>query len=202
MSAAPKLVHPAQVKPERWANGGGWTRALLAWPDPRLWAVRVSVADVEKAGPFSVFTGVDRWFAVLEGDGVRRRTAGRPPAVARAADEEMHAFPGDDATDCELLGGPTRDLNVMARRREVRATIRRLRGVAAIRSVAQVLGCFVCDDVALATGEGAPIALPRHTLAWLENPSRQTVEWQLAAPVPRGWWIEAVRIAADDDHAD
>ena len=48
----------------------------------------------------------------------------------------MHAFPGDDATDCELLGSPTRDLNVMARRREARATIRRLRSVAAVRSIA------------------------------------------------------------------
>ena len=202
MSTALRILHPTHVTPEPWANGLGRTRTLLAWPDSRHWALRISVADVEKAGPFSVFTGVDRWFAVLEGDGVRLRTAGRPPAVARAADEEMHAFPGDDATDCELLGSPTRDLNVMARRRDARATIRRLRNVAAIRSAAQVLGCFVCDDAALATGEGAPIALPRHTLAWLENPSRQTVEWQLAAPAPRGWWIEAVRTGADDDHAD
>jgi environmental stress-induced protein Ves len=201
MSTALRIVHPTRVTPEPWANGGGRTRTLLAWPDPGQWALRISVADVETSGLFSVFSGVDRWFAVLEGDGVRLRTAGRAPTVARAADEEMHAFPGDDATDCELLGSPTSDLNVMVRRREARATIRRLRPVAAVRSNAEVLGCFVCDDAELATGEGAPIALPRHTLAWLENPSRETLEWQLVAPASRGWWIEANRTGADDDQA-
>ncbi|HZN82411.1 MAG TPA: HutD family protein, partial [Mycobacterium sp.] len=87
-----RLVHPTQVRPERWANGGGWTRTLLAWPDPRRWSVRVSVADVETAGPFSAYPGVDRWFAVLEGGGVRLTTAGRAPASVRADDDEMHAF--------------------------------------------------------------------------------------------------------------
>ncbi len=174
MSTALRILHPTQVTPEPWANGLGRTRTLLAWPDPRHWALRISVADVETAGPFSVFTGVDRWFAVLEGDGVRLRTAGRPPAVARAADEEMHAFPGDDATDCELLGSPTRDLNVMARRREVaRDDPSPARRGRRSDQLPRCFGCFVCDDAALATGEGAPIALPRHTLAWLENPSRQ-----------------------------
>ena len=78
------MAHPTQVEPERWANGGGWTRTLLAWPDPARWALRISVADVEQAGPFSVFPGVDRWFAVLEGDGVRLATAGQASVVVRA----------------------------------------------------------------------------------------------------------------------
>jgi uncharacterized protein len=121
-----KIVHPSQVEPERWANGGGWTRTLLAWPDPARWALRISVADVERAGPFSAFPGVDRWFAVLEGDEVRLATAGQASVVLRASDEQLHAFPGEAATDCELLGGATRDLNVMVRRHEARATIRPL----------------------------------------------------------------------------
>ena len=29
-----------------WRNGGGVTRELLAWPDSKDWALRVSVADV------------------------------------------------------------------------------------------------------------------------------------------------------------
>ena len=186
------MAHPTQVEPERWANGGGWTRTLLAWPDPAHWAVRISVADVEQAGPFSVFPGVDRWFAVLEGDGVRLTTAGQASVVVRAGDEQLHAFPGDAATDCELLGGATRDLNVMVRRGEARATIRRLRD-GDPRSDAELLACFVCDAATLATGDGAPIPLARHTLAWLENPARETLALKLAAPAPRGWWIEATR---------
>ena len=199
-SAALKVVRPAQRPPEPWANGGGTTRTLLTWPDPRRWRLRISVADVEKTGPFSVFPGVDRWFAVLDGDGVRLTTATRAPVVTRSTDEAMYAFPGDEATDCELLGGPTRDLNVMVRRTDGRAAIRCLRD-GALRSNAELLGCFVCDDAELATGPSAPTTLRRHTLAWLDNPARETLEWRLAAPAPRGWWIEANRTATNDHQA-
>ena len=189
-----RLVHPSQVEPERWANRGGWTRTLLAWPDPRHWSVRVSVADVETAGPFSAYPGVDRWFAVLEGAGVRLTTAGRAPTSVRADDEEMHTFSGDDATDCELLAGATRDLNVMVRRADARATVRALRGIAAataLRTDAALIGCFVCDDAQVVTADAGTVMLPRHTLAWLANPEREMLEWRPAPPAPRGWWIEA-----------
>ena len=187
-----RMAHPTQVEPERWANGGGWTRTLLAWPDSARWTVRISVADVEQAGPFSAFPGVDRWFAVLEGDGVRLATAGQAPVVVRAGDEQLHTFPGDAATDCELLGGATRDLNVMVRRRGARATIRPVCG-GDPRSDAELLMCFVCDAATLTTDGGAPIPLARHTLAWLENPDRETLALKVAAPAPRGWRIEATR---------
>jgi uncharacterized protein len=188
------LVHPTQVRPERWANGGGWTRTLLAWPDPQHWAVRVSVADVETAGPFSAYPGVDRWFAVLEGGAVRLTTAGRAQTLVRVGDDEMHAFSGDETTDCELLAGATRDLNLMVRRADARATVRALRGVAAataLRSGAALIGCFVCDDAQVVTAGSVPVTLSRHTLVWLANPERETLDWRLVAPAPRGWWIEA-----------
>ncbi len=104
----------------------------------------------------------------------------------------MH-FPATTRPTARLLGRPTRDLNVMARRGDARVTIRPLRSATVGRSIADLLGCFVCEDAELATGKGPPIALPRHTLAWLENHSRETVDWQLATPAPRGWWIEANR---------
>jgi uncharacterized protein len=186
------MVHPSQVEAERWANGGGWTRTLLTWPDPARWGLRISVANIEQAGSFSVFPGVDRWFAVLEGDGVRLATAGRPSVVVRAGDEQLHSFPSDAATECELLGGATRDLNVMVRRREARTTIRLLRD-SNPRSDAELLVCFVCDAATLTTDDGPPIPLARHSLAWLENPDCETLALKLAAPAPRGWWIEANR---------
>ena len=195
-----KILQPSQVTPEPWANGGGRTRTLLAWPDPGHWAVRISVADVEKAGPFSVFAGVDRWFAVLEGDGVDLTTGGQAPVVVRAADEEMHAFPGDDATDCALLGEATRDLNVMVRRGEARATIRRLRD-GGLRSNAE------CSRASCATMRSSRTARARRSHSHrIHSPGSKTVRVdsgaQLAAPAPRGWWIEANRTARDDDQAD
>ena len=63
----------ADVAPSAWKNGGGTTRELLAWPSPADWVFRLSVAEVQADGPFSSFAGVQRWFAVLSGAGVRLR---------------------------------------------------------------------------------------------------------------------------------
>jgi environmental stress-induced protein Ves len=50
------------------------------WPGPRPASgkLRISVAAITRDGPFSAFAGVQRWFAVLRGDGVMLR-AGRWP---------------------------------------------------------------------------------------------------------------------------
>lgn len=196
---AVNIVQSSQVAREPWANGGGHTRTLLAWPDPRHWWLRVSVADVERAGPFSVFPGVDRWIAVIEGDGVCLRTLGRPPAVVGTDAPDMHAFPGDATTECELTGKPTRDLNVMARRHVARATVRSLRG-GVLSSNAELICCFVCGDATLRVEDGTQVELPRHSLTWVANPVRSTLAWNIGTPVPRGWWIEATRISGDAAH--
>jgi environmental stress-induced protein Ves len=75
--------------------------------------VRVSLADVGADGPFSAFPGVRRWFAVVEGAGV----------ILRWPDAERRLVPGDAPLefdgaappDCRLIGGATRDLNLMSR---------------------------------------------------------------------------------------
>ena len=193
-------MRTSQVSPEPWANGGGRTRPLLAWPDAGAWWLRISVADVERDGPFSILPGVDRWFAVLEGDGVRLRTSGRPPAVMRAEDSEMHTFSGDASTECELQGDPTRDLNVMVRRQYAQARVRSLRS-GALHSSAALIGCFVCGDATLRVQGGSRVELPRHALAWIENVSRRTLAWQVETPVPRGWWVESSRTTVEAPHA-
>ena len=118
-------VHLADCPPQPWRNGGGTTRELLAWPQAADWQLRVSVADIERDGPFSPFPGVDRWFAVIEGAGVeltcRAARSRSAPATRRCS------FDGEAAPACRLLHGPTRDLNLM------RAPRRRRGGHAASR---------------------------------------------------------------------
>ena len=98
-----------------WRNGGGSTREYLAWPDAATWALRVSVAGIECDGPFSTYPGADRWFSVLEGNGVRLRfDGGETWRVTR--DKAMLQFDGERAPHCSLIDGATRDLNVMAMR--------------------------------------------------------------------------------------
>jgi uncharacterized protein len=109
-----KTVRLVDCPETPWRNGGGRTRELLVWPSADDWTVRVSVAEVEASGPFSPYPGVQRWFAVLEGAGVRL-TLPHGEAVLRVGDAPVH-FAGEAAPPCTLVHGPTRDLNLMLRR--------------------------------------------------------------------------------------
>lgn len=114
------------LKPMPWKNGGGTTREIVCQPpdagmDGFDW--RVSIATIAAAGPFSAFPGVDRVIMLLEGAGVRLHagTAG----VDHRLDTPLmpFAFAGDVALDCDLLGGPSTDFNVMTRRGKLRAEV-------------------------------------------------------------------------------
>jgi environmental stress-induced protein Ves len=73
------------------------------------------MARVESGGPFSMFAGIDRTLAVLEGEGIVLSFAGAAPAeITRAS--TPHSFPADVPTQAALIAGPITDLNVMTRR--------------------------------------------------------------------------------------
>ena len=108
------IVRLADIPATPWRNGGGVTRELAMWPDAGDWVWRMSVADVDKSGPFSKFDGIERWFAVLEGAGVQLDVAGVPHRVT-AGDAPLF-FDGAADTGCELIDGKTRDFNLMVRR--------------------------------------------------------------------------------------
>lgn len=107
------LIGAASVPAQAWRNGGGQTRELLAWPAQGEWQLRVSRADIDRDGPFSAFPGVERWFAVLQGEGVVLGF-GTGERSIRSTDDALH-FDGAAAPACRLLGGPTQDLNLMLR---------------------------------------------------------------------------------------
>lgn len=117
---APHTVLLEHCAPQPWTNGGGLTRELLTWPPNQspavaqaAWALRVSVADIESDGPFSRFEGIDRRFAVLEGAGVELTIGGRSRQIRRS--DPPIGFGGEVQTNCRLLDGRTRDLNLMVR---------------------------------------------------------------------------------------
>jgi hypothetical protein len=97
----------------RWANGGGWTTEIIAEPSSDRWTWRLSVADVEADGPFSLFPGVDRTIALLRGAGFALPVGCRAEHVIDAPYRPFD-FPGDEATSCRLIDGPVIDLNLMS----------------------------------------------------------------------------------------
>ncbi|MFI5999393.1 HutD family protein [Streptomyces sp. NPDC051366] len=112
-----------------WKNGGGVTREIAAWPEGAGMAEfgwRVSLAEVAADGPFSAFPGVDRTLTLAEGAGMDLTVGG-----ARRLVDERYApqdFPGDEPTECRLLGGPVVNFNVMYRRDRVHAETAVVRG--------------------------------------------------------------------------
>ena len=62
-----------------WKNGGGSTQELACWPpgaDMNSFEWRVSLATVDRPGPFSAFPAIDRQIMLLGGDGLHLRGPG------------------------------------------------------------------------------------------------------------------------------
>lgn len=187
--AAPGLaiVRCDDVPPTRWRNGGGWTRELVAWPSARDWVVRASVADVAASGPFSAFPGVERWIAVLDGEGIVVEHDAAPGLRLTPADA-LHRFRGEAATHARLLGEATRDFNMMVRRDAATATVAPL--PAGHAATSDWSGCFAATPVHVRlAGESGWHALPPRALAWTAAPSRLVIE---APHDARGWRIDVV----------
>ena len=109
----PTPVRAANVAPQPWRNGGGRTRELFAWPPGPDWHLRISLADIDVDGAFSVFPGVRRWFAVIEGGGVVLSLGVGERRLTTAS--EPLCFDGAEPPGCRLVEGSTRDLNLMLR---------------------------------------------------------------------------------------
>ena len=174
------LVRVSDAAPVPWKNGGGVTRELLrvGADGPDDWTLRISVADIAADGPFSPFEGITRWFAVLDGPGVRLRWPGR--ALHLHPGDAPLRFDGADAPDCTLLGGATRDLNVMVRRDLADVLVTAAPPLAAAEpGISPGFGFFALRAATLHGAGEAPIALPAWSLAWCEPPFACAQAWRI-----------------------
>lgn len=177
---AHRVIRVDDIPPQPWRNGGGWTRELLAWPTAADWRIRVSVADVEADGPFSSFPGVQRLFAVLEGEGVELTIEGKSVRVTR--DSAALRFAGDAETSCRLLDGPTRDLNLMLRAKA--GSMERVDLAQDWHPRAPSCGLFALAQ-GLCRGDDVRVAVPAFSLLWFERaPASLTFD-------STGWWLAA-----------
>jgi environmental stress-induced protein Ves len=191
-AAALRMVCADSIEAVPWKNGGGVTHELLRLPLPGAagdeWWLRISLADIAADGPFSPFEGVERWFSVIEGAGVRLdwpAASGRPARAldVRAADAPLR-FDGADAPGCRLLDGPTRDLNVMVRRTAGRAELAH-----AVCGIPQhwpdgPRGLFALRATRLRRPGEPPYDLPARTLAWCDE--GDTLPWTIAPAADPG----------------
>ena len=193
------VVRCDEVAPQPWKNGGGVTRELLAWPARQPgaasaapapkddWALRLSVADITADGPFSAYPGVDRWFAVLQGEGVRLQLATGAREV-RAGQAPL-TFGGEDAPGCTLLHGATRDLNLRLRRGAGQGAMRLARTAEDFAPRTGLRALFAVVALRLRAGAKA-FDLPAFALAWSDDSANES--WCLdgmGAPAPLAYWM-------------
>jgi len=101
------IVRAAALITVPWVDGGGVTRIIADLPQWRL-----SLATIAGAGPFSLFPGMVRHFALVAGQVILRRVDGtilakldaQSPPLVFAGDDRVYASPGD---------GPALALNLM-----------------------------------------------------------------------------------------
>ena len=170
----------ADARPMPWKNGGGTTRELLAWPlGAAQWHWRISVAQVDADGPFSIFEGVQRWFAVLDGAGVEL-ALGQGGAVHMqrlTSKSEAFCFDGALPVNCTLIDGPTQDFNLMVRSAYARAQMQRVRGTLAVSAPDGAVCALwtgasgaVLRDISGANSNGVnsngAYSVPAQTLVW------------------------------------
>jgi environmental stress-induced protein Ves len=106
-----------------WKNGLGMTREVAGGTDRdgrMQW--RISLATVDRDGPFSDFTGYKRIIMMLEGGGMTLDFGPHGSAVLERPFVPV-TFDGGWPTSATLHAGPTRDLNVVTARESAASAV-------------------------------------------------------------------------------
>lgn len=112
------LIPYASLEPAPWKNGGGSTTEIAVFPAGATFEEfdwRISLATIANDGPFSVFRGIDRTLALVEGPGASLEIDGDSRFVL-SEEAPIVEFPGEAQVHASMLGAPTTDFNVMTRR--------------------------------------------------------------------------------------
>ena len=183
-----QMIPLEEVAPSPWRNGGGVTRELIAWPTPQDWDWRISVAEIEKDGPFSRFEGVERWFAVLGGAGVRLTLDGRTHELT--AESAPIRFDGAQDCNCELIAGLTEDFNLMLRHGHTRARLLRVLGALDVEvQPGTRVAVYAWDEPVQVQVDRQFVTVPPHTLAWRALADGASVRIE----APTALWMEMAR---------
>jgi uncharacterized protein len=118
-----RILRSTDYPTRPWKNGGGTTRDIVVEPPGASledfdW--RMSLAQVDRDGPFSRFDNVDRTLVLLSGTMTLHDQERRIELVRG----EPVSFPGERAITATLGGGATLDLNVMTRRGRMHHRVR------------------------------------------------------------------------------
>ena len=108
-----RVLSPHDYRPMKWKNGLGETQEIaIDTQSPFRW--RLSSASVVSSSAFSVYTGYDRHFVVVEGGPLSLSVKGGDARVL--PQREVYCFSGDIEHQA-ILKQPCRDLNLFCDRK-------------------------------------------------------------------------------------
>ncbi|WP_415857196.1 HutD family protein [Sinomonas sp. G460-2] len=109
------IIRFSELPRSAWRNGGGTTVEIARGPEPTGddWGWRLSLADVERAGDFSPFEGMERVLTVVEGELLVLTVGGREQGLERF---RPFRFDGGAPASAVLPTGSIRDLGLITRR--------------------------------------------------------------------------------------
>lgn len=176
-----RVIRAADCKKMPWKNGGGETTEIAVSPDGASvdnfdW--RMSMATVASSGPFSLFAGIDRTLAVLDGDGLSLTVDGVGTTELTTGSAPL-PFPGDAPAGANLIGRTVTDLNIMTRRGRIVHTMRRLEvaGMAELSVAAPELLVFChAGSCHIADGDQAATLNPLDTAYFSGSPRSLRIE--------------------------
>ncbi|WP_373989058.1 HutD family protein [Duganella sp. BuS-21] len=179
-----QLIQYANLRSAPWKNGGGSTTEIAVSPagagfDDFDW--RVSLATIAQDGPFSVFPGIDRSLALVDGDGVLLDFGDERFVLSPS--EPVIEFAGEDAVHATVTGRNTTDFNVMTRRGQCRhrLELRAVRGTEALKRRAGTTLLFLADGESLTLSSARErIAMVRYDTVVMEAEDDWTLEAQQA----------------------
>ena len=116
MSAKPiRVIRSAGYVETPWKNGGGVTHEIARSDKSGDAEWRISLATIDRDGPFSDFSGYDRTIVPLDGGGFELSFEDGSAVVLDRRCVPFR-FAGEKKVFCRLLDGRSRDLNAMTLR--------------------------------------------------------------------------------------
>lgn len=119
---AMQLIRKQAFVTTPWKNGGGVTHEIARQDRGGRMVWRLSIAEVDRDGAFSLFEGMERILTVIAGPGMDLVEVGSGETRAALLDRPIH-FSGDSRIEGRLPHGPCRDFNLIYDPSQVTASV-------------------------------------------------------------------------------
>ncbi|MDH5435086.1 MAG: HutD family protein [Gammaproteobacteria bacterium] len=107
-----KIIRESEFSKMPWKNGGGSSYEIYRLPATSdYWDFRVSIAEVNSDGPFSLFPNCERFLMLLSDNGMHLKSNELNHSLLKIYDHLY--FSGDLKITASLENGPNRDFNVI-----------------------------------------------------------------------------------------